>query len=114
MLPLGLSRDSPPGKLPAPFVGEAALSRLLAGESAGRIGLGAGCCFATRPGSACKWPGQLPVLTSRGERAWAFADFRTAQSVLRVATLNHKGVCTRERKPKLAAHRLRGLWSKPA
>ncbi len=28
--------------------------------------------------------------------------------------LNHKGVFTRERKPKLAAHRTRDLWSKPA
>jgi beta-glucuronidase len=49
-----------------------------------------------------------------GTHPWAFADFRTSQSVMRVGALNHKGVFTRDRKPKLAAHRTRALWSKPA
>ena len=47
-----------------------------------------------------------------GEHPWAFADFRTAQSIMRVGALNQKGVFTRDRKPKLAAHRLRELWSR--
>ena len=49
-----------------------------------------------------------------GTHPWAFADFRTAQSIMRIGALNHKGVFTRERKPKLAAHRTRALWSTPA
>lgn len=48
-----------------------------------------------------------------GTHPWAFADFRTSQSIMRIGALNHKGVFTRERKPKLAAHRTRALWSKP-
>jgi beta-glucuronidase len=45
-----------------------------------------------------------------GSHPWAFADFRTSQGILRAAGLNHKGVFTRDRRPKLAAHRLRELW----
>lgn len=44
-----------------------------------------------------------------GAHVWAFADFKTAQSITRVV-LNRKGVFTRDRQPKLAAHRLRALW----
>lgn len=44
-----------------------------------------------------------------GTHVWAFSDFKTAQSITRVAT-NRKGVFTRDRQPKLAAHRLRELW----
>ncbi|HEY5807956.1 MAG TPA: beta-glucuronidase [Povalibacter sp.] len=46
-----------------------------------------------------------------GTHPWAFADFRTSQSIMRVGALNLKGVFTRERKPKLAAHRLKALWA---
>jgi beta-glucuronidase len=46
-----------------------------------------------------------------GTHPWAFADFRTAQSTMRVGALNQKGVFTRDRRPKLAAHRLRKLWA---
>jgi len=46
-----------------------------------------------------------------GAHPWAFADFKTAQSIMRVGSLNQKGVFTRDRRPKLAAHRLRGLWT---
>ena len=49
-----------------------------------------------------------------GTHPWAFADFRTSQSIMRIGALNHKGFFTRERKPKLAAHRTRALWSTPA
>jgi beta-glucuronidase len=46
-----------------------------------------------------------------GTHPWAFADFRTAQSTMRVGALNQKGVFTRDRRPKLAAHRLRETWT---
>jgi beta-glucuronidase len=46
-----------------------------------------------------------------GTHPWAFADFRTSQSIMRVGALNQKGVFTRDRRPKLAAHRLRQLWN---
>lgn len=44
-----------------------------------------------------------------GGHVWNFADFRTAQHGRRVV-FNLKGVFTRDRTPKLAAHRLRALW----
>jgi len=44
-----------------------------------------------------------------GEHVWCFADFKTAQVAYRV-TLNRKGVFTRTRQPKLAAHLLRKIW----
>lgn len=44
-----------------------------------------------------------------GEHVWSFADFRTGQNYTR-AYGNHKGVFTRDRQPKMAAHRLRELW----
>lgn len=46
-----------------------------------------------------------------GMHPWAFADFRTAQGIMRAGGLNHKGVFTRDRRPKLAAHTLRELWT---
>ncbi len=46
-----------------------------------------------------------------GAHPWAFADFKTAQSIMRVGALNQKGVFTRDRRPKLAARRLRELWA---
>jgi beta-glucuronidase len=49
-----------------------------------------------------------------GTHPWAFADFRTSQSIMRIGALNHKGVFTRDRRPKLAALRTQALWSKPA
>jgi beta-glucuronidase len=45
-----------------------------------------------------------------GEHVWNLCDFKTAQSVRRVNGMNHKGVFTRDRRPKLAAHQLRELW----
>ncbi|WP_304167529.1 beta-glucuronidase [Phenylobacterium aquaticum] len=47
-----------------------------------------------------------------GAHPWAFADFKTAQGIMRVGSLNQKGVFTRDRRPKLAAHKLRELWAK--
>ncbi len=44
-----------------------------------------------------------------GEQVWNFADFNTSQGVLRVQG-NKKGVFTRDRKPKAAAHELRARW----
>jgi beta-glucuronidase len=40
---------------------------------------------------------------------WNFADFMTTKTVTRVDG-NKKGVFTRDRKPKLAAHALRARW----
>lgn len=47
-----------------------------------------------------------------GTHVWAFSDFKTAQSITRAAR-NQKGVFTRERAPKMAAHRIRQLWQQP-
>lgn len=44
-----------------------------------------------------------------GEHVWCFADFATGQGLLRVGG-NKKGVFTRDRRPKLAAHYLRRRW----
>lgn len=46
-----------------------------------------------------------------GEQAWNFADFATSQSMFRVQG-NKKGLFTRDRKPKLAAHYFRERWRK--
>jgi beta-glucuronidase len=45
-----------------------------------------------------------------GEHVWNFADFATGPGVHRVDG-NKKGVFTRERRPKAAAHALRTRWS---
>lgn len=45
-----------------------------------------------------------------GEHVWNLCDFKTAQAVHRPGAFNHKGVFTRDRRPKLAAHKLRELW----
>ena len=45
-----------------------------------------------------------------GEHIWNFCDFKTGQAVHRMAGMNHKGVFTRDRRPKLAAHQVRELW----
>lgn len=45
-----------------------------------------------------------------GEQVWNFADFATGQGTFRVQG-NKKGIFTRERKPKYAAHELRKRWS---
>jgi beta-glucuronidase len=44
-----------------------------------------------------------------GEHVWNFADFATVPGVIRVGG-NKKGVLTRERRPKAAAHLLRQRW----
>ena len=46
-----------------------------------------------------------------GEQIWNFADFATSQSLLRIQG-NKKGLFTRDRKPKLAAHYFRERWHK--
>lgn len=45
-----------------------------------------------------------------GMHVWNLADFKTAQAVKRPQGLNHKGVFTRDRRPKMAAHALRRRW----
>ena len=57
----------------------------------------------------------IKVLRSKpfviGEHVWNMCDFKTTQGVRRVGGMNLKGVFTRDRRPKLAAHRLRELWT---
>jgi beta-glucuronidase len=48
-----------------------------------------------------------------GTHVWNFADFKVGQHPGR-AMLNHKGVFTRDRAPKLAAHALRRRWAPSA
>jgi beta-glucuronidase len=48
-----------------------------------------------------------------GEQIWNFADFATAPGIMR-ADGNKKGVFTRERRPKVAAHMLRQRWRRRA
>ena len=49
-----------------------------------------------------------------GMQVWNFADFAAVQSIMRVGGLNMKGVFTRSRTPKMAAHVLREFWAKPS
>nr|MCU0495657.1 hypothetical protein [Chloroflexaceae bacterium] len=57
----------------------------------------------------------IAVLNSKpyvvGQHVWNLCDFKTGQGVMRAGGLNHKGIFTRDRRPKLAAHVLRELWS---
>jgi beta-glucuronidase len=46
-----------------------------------------------------------------GMHVWNFADFKTGQAVHRMGGLNLKGVFTRDRRPKMAAHLLRTRWT---
>lgn len=46
-----------------------------------------------------------------GLHVWNFADFKTAQGAMRPSAMNHKGVFTRDRRPKMAAHYLRTKWN---
>ncbi|MCB0075359.1 MAG: hypothetical protein KDE20_28075, partial [Caldilineaceae bacterium] len=46
-----------------------------------------------------------------GLHVWNMADFKTAQAIMRAGGLNHKGVFTRDRRPKMAAHFLRSRWT---
>ena len=46
-----------------------------------------------------------------GQHIWNMCDFKTPQGIHRVGALNYKGVFTRDRRPKMAAHMLRKLWT---
>lgn len=45
-----------------------------------------------------------------GEHVWNLCDFKTAQGITRPGALNYKGIFTRDRRPKIAAHRIRKVW----
>ncbi len=45
-----------------------------------------------------------------GAHVWNLCDFKTGQAVHRAEGMNFKGVFTRDRRPKMAAHLLRRLW----
>lgn len=47
-----------------------------------------------------------------GMHVWNFADFKTGQGTSRAGGMNFKGVFTRDRRPKMAAHFLRDRWAK--
>ena len=57
----------------------------------------------------------IQVLRSKpfvvGEHVWNMCDFKTSQGITRMGGYNYKGVFTRDRRPKLAAHRLREIWT---
>lgn len=44
-----------------------------------------------------------------GSSIWSFADFKVPQSVFRT-NLHRKGIFTRDRQPKMGAHKVRELW----
>ena len=44
-----------------------------------------------------------------GEHVWSFADFQTGEGIMRVNG-NKKGIFTRQRQPKAAAHSLKARW----
>ena len=56
-------------------------------------------CLDSRPFVVGEWP-------------WNFADFSTQQGPMRVGSCNRKGLFTRERTPKLAAHYFKDRWAK--
>jgi beta-galactosidase/beta-glucuronidase len=64
-------------------------------------------------GGVRDWHGFLEVAALRpfmaGMHVWNFVDFKTGQGTRRAAGMNFKGVFTRDRRPKLAAHFLRAL-----
>jgi len=45
-----------------------------------------------------------------GEHVWNMCDFKTSQGITRMGSINYKGVFTRDRRPKMAAHLLCKLW----
>jgi beta-glucuronidase len=45
-----------------------------------------------------------------GTQVWVLCDFKTPQATGRVGAMNRKGVFTRDRRPKMAAHALRKRW----
>lgn len=53
---------------------------------------------------------KLPYVA--GAHIWNLCDFKTAQAPHRPGAMNWKGVFTRDRRPKLAAHVLRKQWRK--
>ena len=56
-------------------------------------------CLDSRPFVVGEWP-------------WNFTDFSTQQGPMRVGSCNRKGLFTRERTPKLAAHYFKDRWAK--
>ena len=47
-----------------------------------------------------------------GQHVWNLCDFKTSQGIRRMGGINYKGVFTRDRRPKMAAHQLKKLWNK--
>lgn len=59
----------------------------------------------------------IEVLESKpfvvGQHVWNLCDFKTSQGITRAGGINYKGVFTRDRRPKMAAHFLRETWKIP-
>jgi beta-glucuronidase len=57
----------------------------------------------------------IKVLDSKpyviGTHVWNMCDFKTSQGITRMGGINYKGVFTRDRRPKMAAHYLKKLWN---
>ena len=77
--------------------------------------------FPTVPGAMFSEEYQVDMLTRYievlearpyvvGQHVWNLCDFKTSQGAVRMGGMNFKGVFTRDRRPKLSAHRLRELW----
>lgn len=49
-----------------------------------------------------------------GQHIWNLCDFKTGQGIVRTGAYNYKGIFTRDRRPKMAAHAIRALWFKGA
>ncbi len=47
-----------------------------------------------------------------GQHVWNLCDFKTSQGIVRMGGINYKGVFTRDRRPKMAAHQLKKMWKK--
>ena len=103
-------------------VGDAVTIRTV-GDRVGVPYLQAGCgrcewCLRGRPNMCRNYleflRGFLDVAAERpfmaGMHVWNFADFKTGQGTMGTAGMNFKGVFTRDRRPKMAAHFLRACW----
>ena len=80
-------------------------------EGRGRLASGVWSrCSSEGWGDAHDSPGADKLDFMIGEHVWAYCDFQTKQGLNRVDG-NKKGVFTRNRQPKAAAHLLRKRWN---
>lgn len=46
-----------------------------------------------------------------GQHIWNLCDFKTSQGIRRMGGINYKGMLSRDRRPKMAVHKIRALWN---